>query len=340
MTQFPVLFCTSSQTMCEIIKQAIDASKSLHVISAFDANTALKLALNEGVSVILLDMKNPLRVGDESLYDFFGGLNATKRIPIITMYSKGSNMVFRDFDVSKPYPLSRLVEKIERLLTVLHPYFDSRDEIEHFVSSLVLALESKDEYSKNHSARVAKYAALLARDMGFDEDFVSHVFVASLFHDLGKIGIPDQILTKPKKLTNNEFEIIMKHPEKSERICSPIKSFQKILPIIRAHHERFDGTGYPDELKGEGIPLESRIIAVADSFDALTSNRSYRHAFNLARVMEILESHRNTQWDGEIVDLFVKNFDEARIVRELQKPSPEFTTAENLIVGTIFNKVA
>lgn len=310
-----------------------------HVIYSGEPNTTIKLVLNEKISLLILDTKQNVSIGNQSLYDLLYEINATKRIPIITMAQRREALFFKNYGITNSYTFEYLPEKVEEIFAHKNPYFDSNEEIEHFISSLVLALESKDVYSRNHSARVAKYASMIAEDMGKNKEFISNTNVAGLFHDLGKIGVPDSVLLKPGRLTDGEFKIIQQHPEQSEKICAPIKGFDRLLPIIRGHHERFDGNGYPDGLRGFCIPEEARIIAIADAFDALTSNRAYRKAFNMDKVLEILHDNSGTQWDGEIMKLFLDRFDENRLKRLLtQTPVDNFSKSENLIAGTIFDE--
>lgn len=308
------------------------------IIYSGDVNTTIKLALNEKISLIILDTKQNVPVGTQSLYELLYDLNITKRIPIITMAQRKETVLFKNYGITNSYTFDCLLEKVEEIFAHKNPYFDSNEEIEHFISSLVIALESKDAYSRNHSARVAKYASLIAEDMGKNKEFISDVNVAGLFHDLGKIGVPDRVLLKPGRLNDDEFNIIKQHPAQSERICAPIKVFDRLLPIIRGHHERFDGTGYPDRIRGEEIPEAARIIAIADAFDALTSNRAYRKAFDLDKVLDILYSNSGKQWDKEIMKLFLDKFDQARLTRLLKQNSVDiFSKSENLIEGTIFD---
>ncbi len=165
-------------------------------------------------------------------------------------------------------------------------------------------VDMKDPYTRGHSDRVSFYAAQIARGMGRDEDYCEHVRIAGLFHDMGKISIPDGVLLKPTRLTNEEFDIIKGHSASGMELLSAVSQFRSILGAVRGHHERFDGTGYPDRLKGEAIPEEARIIAVADTFDAMTSNRQYRKALTLQVACEELTRCKGTQLDGRIVDAF------------------------------------
>lgn len=165
-------------------------------------------------------------------------------------------------------------------------------------------VDMKDPYTRGHSDRVSFYACQIARAMGKDEDYCEHVRIAGLFHDMGKISIPDGVLLKPARLTDEEFAIIKSHSASGMELLSAVSQFRGILGAVRGHHERFDGSGYPDGLKGERIPEEARIIAVADTFDAMTSNRQYRKALTLQHASEELARCKNTQLDSRVVDAF------------------------------------
>jgi len=171
------------------------------------------------------------------------------------------------------------------------------------VTSLSSAIETRDPYTKGHSERVAAYAVEIARNMGWDDYELERLRIAGVLHDVGKVGIPDAVLLKPDALTSNEFEIMKLHPEISAAIVSEINSFSELVPWIRYHHESMSGSGYPYGLKGNEIPMGARIIAVADSFDAMTSTRPYRKAMPLEKVWEILKEGAGSQWDREVIEI-------------------------------------
>ncbi len=172
------------------------------------------------------------------------------------------------------------------------------------IQAVLAAVEQKDRYTTGHSRRVSSLAAWIAEEMGFEQDFVERTALAGIFHDIGKIGIPDGILSKNERLTETEYEIMKKHPVKSAGILSGIRRFEEILPIVKCHHEKMDGTGYPEGISGESIPMEARIIAVADTFDAMTSDRSYRESVSFEKAMDELGGGRGSQLDSSVVDAF------------------------------------
>ena len=172
------------------------------------------------------------------------------------------------------------------------------------VKSLVNAVEQKDEYTSGHSQRVGSYAMLLGRELGLSEEELQTLHWSALLHDLGKIGIRDDVLKKPGKLTNEEFEHIKEHPVRSYQVVKGISQLSDALPGVLHHHERWDGKGYPDGLKGEEIPLQARIVQTADVFDALTSCRSYRVAYDWERALEIIEEEAGTTLDAKLAKAF------------------------------------
>ncbi|MDO4552508.1 MAG: HD domain-containing response regulator [Bacillota bacterium] len=185
-------------------------------------------------------------------------------------------------------------------------YDKLRDSYLEIVSAMRLIVDAKDIYTRGHSDRVSYYAHRIAMAMGRDEEFCRRVRVAGLFHDIGKIGIADDILLSRERLTPEQFQVIMEHPQNGHEILSAISLFRDILPAVRNHHERYSGRGYPDGLTQESIPEEARIIAVADAFDAMTSDRHYRPKLKLEKAMEELENGRGTQFDPEIARIFLE----------------------------------
>lgn len=170
------------------------------------------------------------------------------------------------------------------------------------IETLRFVVETRDKETRGHSERVSSLGTELARQMGLSEEEIDRIRVAGLFHDIGKVGVPDAVLLKNGPLTEEEFREIKLHPAGGEKMLAPYSPFKELLPIVRGHHERFDGKGYPDGLTGEKICLGARIIAVADSFDAMISNRTYRKGLGFERTMEEMNKGRNTQFDSRVVD--------------------------------------
>ncbi len=168
------------------------------------------------------------------------------------------------------------------------------------------AIGARDGYTMGHSEKVAEYARLIAEKMGLDSKTVDLAYLCGIVHDVGKIGIPEEVLNKKGPLDSEEYKLIMGHSQMGASILSHISWLDDIVPIIEAHHERYNGTGYPRGLKGGDIPLLSRILAVADAFDAMTSDRSYRKAYPLEKALDELERNSGTQFDPEIVKIFLE----------------------------------
>ena len=173
------------------------------------------------------------------------------------------------------------------------------------IQTVRYTVEAKDTYTRGHSDRVSEYSVLIGKKLGLSEEDIRRLQIGGLFHDVGKIGVPDNILQKNGKLSDDEYSEIKNHPSIGAHILSTASIFQDILPIVKYHHERYDGNGYPERLQGENIPYLARITAISDTFDAMTSKRVYRDAIPLDRVIEEFKRCKGTQFDPELADLFV-----------------------------------
>jgi putative nucleotidyltransferase with HDIG domain len=175
------------------------------------------------------------------------------------------------------------------------------------IRTLSEAVDAKDAYTRGHSERVGVYASKIAREMSFPKDVIERVYIAGLLHDVGKIGVRDAVITKPDRLTPEEYEEIKQHPEIGYRILEPVEFLQDVAPCVRHHHEWYDGStrGYPDRLKGDQIPLPSRIILVADTVEAMTSDRPYRKALPLDAVVSEIQKYSGTQFDPKVAASFL-----------------------------------
>lgn len=174
------------------------------------------------------------------------------------------------------------------------------------IEILRFTVEAKDAYTRGHSDRVSEYSVLIGKALGLPEEDLKILKIGGLFHDIGKIGIPDSILLKTTKLDDEEYSEIKNHPSIGAHILSNATIFKDIIPIVKHHHERFDGRGYPGKLQGEDIPYFVRIAAVADSFDAMTSKRSYRDSLPMNVVIDEIEKNSGTQFDPKIAEIFLK----------------------------------
>jgi HD-GYP domain-containing protein (c-di-GMP phosphodiesterase class II) len=188
------------------------------------------------------------------------------------------------------------------------------------VRSLVSAVEAKDEYTRGHSERVALYSRCIADQMGFDQKYCEQLYLTGLLHDVGKIGVGDAILRKTGPLTDEEFEEIKKHPDKGWQIMKDLRPLNYVLDGILYHHEQFDGRGYPDRLAGSDIPLAGRILAVADAYDAMTSDRPYRTGMPHEKAESILRNGAGKQWDAAIIDAFFRGLQRILEIKTTYQP--------------------
>lgn len=204
------------------------------------------------------------------------------------------------------------IKSIEQMNTIKKINTELQDKSEELekayldtIGILRQTVEAKDPYTRGHSDRVSEFSVLIGKKMGLDDETLHTLKIGGLFHDIGKIGIPDSILLKESKLSDEEYSQIKNHPTIGAHMLGDAAVFKDIIPIVKHHHERFDGRGYPSQLAGENIPFIARIAAVADTFDAMTSKRTYRDALPLSVVKEEIERCSGTQFDPEIAKVFL-----------------------------------
>jgi len=213
-----------------------------------------------------------------------------------------SRKFHRSFGPEDQFPLRFMTERAALAIENIALYENLRENLLATLHALVSAIEAKDSYTEQHSKRVTELAIDIARVMGRTSEEIESLRLCGALHDIGKIGIDDRILNKPGKLTEEEFAIIKRHPVIGDRIVQHLGLTPQERAIVRNHHERWDGKGYPDGLEGKGIPLLARILTVADVFDAMTSDRSYRNALSPEITLEVLQKNRATQFDPEPLD--------------------------------------
>ena len=214
------------------------------------------------------------------------------------------------FDSDDEFILKFMAERTALNIENMALYDNLMQSLIASLKSLVGAIEAKDKYTRQHSSRVTRYAIDIAKTMGCSEDDLQRISTCAPLHDIGKIGISDGILNKKSRLTVEEFDIIKSHPLIGVNIVAPLGFDRDELAIIRNHHERWDGKGYPDGLKAEKIPFLSRILVVADSFDAMSSDRAYRKAIPVEKCIEELIQNKGTQFDPDVVEAAIKAFTE------------------------------
>ena len=308
-------------------------------VGVTDPEEAIEIVRQEHFDLMLLDfMMTPLH-GDEVVEEI-RKFNKELYILLLT----GHKDLAPPLDTIKRLDIQGYCEKsdkFDQLLLLIESGLKSvkqmneikkiNEELEHskeqleqayleMTQTLRYTVEAKDTYTRGHSDRVSEFSVLIGEKLGLPEKQIHILKIGGLFHDIGKIGIPDSILLKTEKLTDDEYYEIKKHPSIGAHILGTSKIFQDIIPIVEHHHERYDGSGYPSRLKGEEIPYVARIAAVADTFDAMTSRRSYRGPIDIEQVKEEIKRCEGTQFDPQIAEVFLNilnnEFDK---IKEIQK---------------------
>jgi putative two-component system response regulator len=235
----------------------------------------------------------------------------TRLIPVVLLTSLNGDadrlrgiMCGADDFLNKPVNKHELLARVHSLLR-LKQFTDEMDNVETVLFSLALSIEAKDHYTEGHCDRLSKYSVALGKKLGLSENLLVALRRGALVHDIGKLAVPEHILLKPGPLTAEERKIMQQHTIAGERICAPLRSFRHVLPIIRHHHEKWDGSGYPDGLKGEQIPLTARILQITDIYDALTTDRPYRKALSPQEALATLQEEvKRGWWDGPVLKEF------------------------------------
>jgi HD-GYP domain-containing protein (c-di-GMP phosphodiesterase class II) len=271
--------------------------------------------ITDDVGRILEEEHQPFYVGNPWTGPEAGPFKHPVQVLAVSVLQKGSAcgaLALLQFDPERIFHSSdiRLLQSLSEQITLAAANTDLYADLQEFlmstVKSLVGAIEAKDSYTSGHSERVNVMSMLLGRKLGLGRTEMETLRWASILHDVGKIGMPESILQKPGRLTPEEFEIIKQHPERGYKLLSPIRQLAEAAVCVRAHHEMMDGRGYPQGLRGVAIPRLSRIVAVADTYDALTSTRSYRSARTLEFATAEIRRVRGTQLDPEVVDCFLE----------------------------------
>lgn len=278
--------------------------------------------------LILMDINMPEMSGFDVIQELKRSHISWRETPVIFLTAnedeeietQGLSLGAMDF-IRKPFVPSVLVLRVKhaveltRLQRNLESMVDEKTKENenlflHVVECLADAIDAKDNYTNGHSGRVAAYSKEIARRYGYDEKQQEKIFMMGLLHDVGKIGVPDEVINKPGRLTDEEFACIKKHPAIGYKILSNIKEMPELSAGARFHHERYGGNGYPEGISGLDIPEVARIIAVADAYDAMTSNRSYRGVLPQEKVRDEIEKGKGTQFDPQFADIMLEMIDE------------------------------
>ncbi len=314
-----VLVVDDSKTVLRLVENGL-AKAGFKVITALNGKIALKILQDHKPDLIISDLDMPEMNGFE-LRDRTMEDPELCSIPFIVMSANNDrssmrNMVERGAAayMVKPFNMEQLVITTEKMLSdQFQMLLKDRERLElerktmlGSITSLAHALEARDPYTRGHSENVSRLVSTIARSMNFSRENVESLKIGAGLHDLGKIGIPDALLLKNAHLTKTERKIFQQHPVIGANILEPIQSLKKIIPVVLHHHERYDGEGYPSKIKGTQIPIWARIIAVADTYDALTTDRPYRKGFPKEVALQIIKEVRGTQLCPECVDVFLK----------------------------------
>jgi len=280
------------------------------------ASTVVFFGVNTGgvaIIIALCSNCNPIKVWKETFLwtapSYFAGacVSALAMVmfghnigPILLFVTPVAYLMFQSYSVYT----SRAEEKVRHLEEMQSNQMQLADLYLATIKSLALAIDAKDQYTHQHILRVQRYAVAIAKHMGLSGGDLEAVNTGALLHDIGKLGVPEYVLLKPGRLTEEEFAMIKKHPEIGAAILDPVEFPWPVLPVVKYHHEKWDGSGYPEGLKGENIPLNARIMAVADVYDALTSSRSYRGAWSHEKALGVIQKDAGTHFDPIVVDAF------------------------------------
>ncbi len=284
------------------------ARSGYEVEESATAEEAIERVRTSPPDLVLLDLQLPDRSGIEVLQEIRNE-PSTRLLPVVMLTGMASPAEkiraqaegVTDF-IAKPFSPEELIPRV-RALVMLKQFADEHEHAEHVILTLAKTIDARDPYTAGHSGRVAEYSDRVAARMGLDAAARSDMRRGALFHDLGKIVIPDAVLRKPGALSPEERAIIEEHPTVGHELLLPMKTMRKTLPVVYHHHERLDGSGYPEGISGNAIPMTVRIVTIADIFDALTTDRAYRNALSLATAFEILrDGVLRGWWDRDAVE--------------------------------------
>lgn len=293
------------------------------ILEAADGIEALEVVKRTPPDLVLLDLEMPRADGYTALRALKGD-PATRLIPVIMLTSHDQLTakiraveVGVDDYLGKPFNLPELMARVKSLVS-LKRFTDELEHAERVLEGVAHCVEGRDRYTGNHCKRLAAYATRVGAAMGLDQEDLKTLYLGGIFHDLGKIAVSDTILNKPGRLTPEEFDLMRSHAATGADLLKGMKTMERVLPLVRNHHEKLDGSGYPDRLTAGAIPLVVRIMSVVDVFDALHTKRSYKEAHPVEASLAILrEEVAKGWWDRNVVDA---------LARDLAGRGPEVTS--------------
>jgi putative two-component system response regulator len=289
---------------------ALLTAEGYRVVCAEDGELALRTIKDIPIDLAILDVVMPKQTGF-AVCQLTKSAPETCLIPIVLVTGLNSSddrvngaMCGADDFLTKPVNKYELLARVRSLLK-LKQFTDDLDNADTVLSSLALSIEAKDPYTEGHCDRLSKYSVALGEKLGLSEELRTALRKGGLVHDIGKLSVPEHILLKPGPLAPEERKIMEQHTIVGERICAPLRTFRYVLPIIRHHHEKLDGSGYPDGLSGDRIPVTARILQITDIYDALTTDRPYRKAVSTQEAFTIMRNEvRRGWWDSTILNEF------------------------------------
>lgn len=320
-----VLIIDDTQSSLKLLTRVLERDGH-HVIGCNDSRDALSLVANHAPDVVLLDIVMPAPNGLDLCRELKQN-PTTLLVPVVLVTAltdpahklRGIDAGADDFLI-KPVNTAELLARVRSLIR-LKRYTDDLESAESVILSLALTIEARDASTDGHCQRLASYATAVGRSLGLDDDALAALNRGGFLHDVGKIGIPDAILLKTGRLTADEFRIMQRHTVIGDRLCGELRSLRDVRVIVRHHHERCDGSGYPDGLVGDRIPLLAQIMSVVDVYDALTTDRPYRRPMTPEQAFDELRHEVACGWKrADLVDAFI----------ELVRRNPQVTAAGTL----------